>query len=123
MLIFSPDVALRPQVLEGDATSNTSLGITVPNGANNAVLLPSTPLLTFVASPEILQLSSSPSLAANLALEDVAGGGGSSKLGGDGGMITVDTTPPEVDEGMGVVVSGDGNGTYTNNDAVFVTVW
>ena len=94
----------------------------MPNGENNSVLLPSTPLLSFLANPEILQLSSSSSLAANLALEGVSGGG-DTELGVDGGMITVDTTPAEVDEGKGVEVSGGGNGTYTSNDAVFVTVW
>lgn len=87
-------------------------------------MLPSTALLTSTVSPEILQWSSSSSLAANLALEGVTGGESHGVgLGADGVSITVDTTPPEVDSSSGVIVSGDGDGTYVYGDSVFITVW
>lgn len=113
---------MRPQVQEGDATDSLSFGVTVPNSAEDAIVLPSNSLLSSVARPSILQLSSSPSLVADVTLEAVSGGGDTG-LGTDGASVVIDTTPPEVDAGRGVEVSGDGNGTYANGDTVFVTVW
>ncbi len=92
-----------------------------------SIVLPSTDLFTSTVSPKILQWSSSSSLEANLDLEGVAGGESYGQgLGADDGsvsVITVDTTPPEVDASKGVTVSGDGDGTYVYGDTVFITVW
>lgn len=106
------------------------MGLVIPNGAADSngpadsIILPSTVLLTFTASPEILQKSTSSSLGADLALTGVLGGEGyGAGLGVDLLNVTVDTTPPEVDVARGVEVSGSGNGTYTYGDTVFVTVW
>lgn len=117
-----PTLPQNPQIKEDDATESPSWGVTVPNGANDTIILPSTSLLSFVARPSILQRSSDPSLAANVTLEGVFGGGDAG-LGVDGGNVTVDTTPPEVDVGKGVKVAGDGNGTYASGETVFITVW
>lgn len=91
------------------------------NGVSDSILLPTTTLRTFTATPEILQQSSGSSLAAILSLEGVLGGGAG--LGVDGGNMIVETTAPAVDAEKGVEVSGDGNGTYSNGDTVFITVW
>lgn len=99
------------------------MGLVVPNGAN-FIILPSTTLLTYIASPEILQKSSNSSLAADLALTGATGGESYGVgLGADGGSVTVDTAQPEVDVARGVQVSGSGDGTYTYGDTVFITVW
>lgn len=112
------------QIQEGDTTEGSALGLTIPNAENASIILPDTSLLSSVATPQILQRSSSPSLAANLSLAGVPGGeDGGTGLGSDGGSVTVDTTPPEVDVERGVVVTGYGNGTYTHGDTVFVTIW
>ncbi|CAM9243696.1 unnamed protein product, partial [Ectocarpus sp. 8 AP-2014] len=111
-------------IQEDDTTEGFALGLTIPNGENASILLRDTNLLSSVATPQILQRSSSPSLAANLSLAGVPGGeDGGTGLGSDGGSVTVDTTPPEVDVERGVVVIGYGNGTYTHGDTVFVTIW
>lgn len=94
----------------------------MPNSEDDATLLPSTPRFSYVARPTILQQSSNPSIAANLTLEGVAGGGGIG-LGMYGENITIDTTGIEVDAARGIEVSGDGNGTYASGDEVFITVW
>lgn len=91
------------------------------NGVNDSILLPATTLRTFTATPEILQQSSGSSLPAILSLEGVLGGGAG--LGADGGNVIIETTIPAVDAEKGVEVSGDGNGTYSNGDTVFITVW
>lgn len=109
------------QVQEGDATSGISPGITVSNGGNDSIVLPATALRTFTATPEILQQSSDSSLPAILSFDGILGGGVG--LGADGGNVIVETTVPVVDAEKGVEVSGDGNGTYSNGDTVFITVW
>lgn len=112
------------QVQEGDSTDGSPMGLTIPNDENASVILPHTALLSRVVSPQILQKSSRPSLAANLTLLGVPGGEGvGSGLGIDGESVAVDTTLPALDTEKGVEVSGDGNGTYTYGDAVFITVW
>lgn len=113
-----PAASFAAQIQEGDSTDGSALGLIVPAGATDAIDLPSTTLLTYIASPEILQKSSSSSLAASLALYGVSGGGVALGAG-----VTVDTTPPEVDVTQGVEVSGSGDGTYTYGDTVFITVW
>eukprot|EP00752_Nemacystus_decipiens_P003960 g3626.t1 len=111
-------------IQEGDTTDISTLGLVVPNGATDFIILPSTTLLTYTASPEILQKSSSSSLAANLALYGATGGESDGVgLGADGGSVTIDMTPPEVDVARGVEVSGSGDGIYTYGDTVFITVW
>ncbi|CAM9102436.1 unnamed protein product [Scytosiphon promiscuus] len=111
-------------VQAGDSTAGSPLGLTVPNGENDSVILPRTALLSYVASPKILQMSSRPSLAANLTLAGVPGGeDGGAGLGTDGGSVTVDTALPEVDTEKGVEVSGGGNGTYAFGDTVYITAW
>lgn len=124
----NPSIPTNPfrnvQIQEGDTTEDSALGLTVPNGENASIILPDTNLLSSVATPRILQRSSSPSLAANLTLAGVPGGeDGGTGLGSDGGSVTVDTTRPKVDAERGVEVGGYGNGTYTHGDTVFVTVW
>lgn len=112
------------QVQEGDSTEGSPMGLTVPSDENASVILPATALLSYVASPQVLQKSSRPSLAANLTLAGVPGGeDGGAGFGADGGSITIDTALPEVDTEKGMEVSGDGNGTYAYGDAVYITVW
>lgn len=115
-------LTLNGQIQEGNTTGSSPWGVTVPNGADDTILVPATLLFSFVAQPFILQQSSRSSLAAKLTLEGVPGGGDTG-LGVDNGMITIDTTKPEVDSGKGVEVTGDGNGIYANGDTVFVMVW
>lgn len=122
MARLPPTLQPLPQVREGDSTNRTSYGVTVANGPGNAILLPSNSPLSFVARPSILQKSSNPSLAAVLSLE-AAPGGGNAGLGIDGGSITVDTTPAEVDPSRGIEVAGYGNGTYTSGEEVYLRVW
>lgn len=43
-------------------------------------------------------------------------------LGADGGNVTVETTPPEVDAEKGVGVTGAGNGTYFAGDEIYIRV-
>lgn len=119
-----PAASFAAQIQEGDTTGSSVLGLVVPNSVSDSIILPSTALLTYTASPQILQESSSSSLAANLALSGVSGGESDGVgLGADGGSVIVDTTPPEVDVARGVEVSGSGDGTYTYGDTVFITVW
>lgn len=119
-----PTASFAVQIQEGNTTDGSTLGLIVPNGATDFIILPSTALLTYTVSPEILQQSSNSSLAASLALTGVSGGeSDGTGLGADGGSVTVDTTPPEVDVTRGVEVSGSGDGTYTYGDTVFITVW
>lgn len=114
-------VFVPTQIQEGDSSASE---LVIPNGMGTSIVLPSTALLSTTVSPEILQRSSSSSLAANLALEMVSGGESDGVgLGADGVSLTVDTTPPEVDASKGVEVSGGGGGTYVYGDTVFITVW
>lgn len=93
----------------------------MPDDENSTIILPETSYLSFVASPTILQRSSSPVLEANLSLKGVLGSGAA--LGVYGGNISIDTTAPGVDERLGVEVLGTSNATYFAGDAVFVRVW
>lgn len=117
---FSHSLPLH-KVKEGDTTEDEPWGITIPDDENSTIILPETSYLSFVASSTILQRSSSPVLAANLSLDGVLGGGAA--LGVNGGNISVDTTPPEVDEGLGVEVWGASNETYFAGEEVYVRVW
>lgn len=95
-------------------------GLSSPIGAANGIQLPTTTYASFFAQPTILQMSSLPSLAADLTFGAIEANVG---LGADGGNITVDTTPADVDSNKGVVVVGSGNGTYAAGETVFIAVW
>lgn len=94
----------------------------VPDNANSTIILRETPYLSFVASPSILQSSSSPTLAADITFGGVLEDNGGA-LGLDGVNITVDTTPPEVDAELGVDIWGADNDTYFAGDELYVRVW
>lgn len=110
------------QVNEQDAAAGIAWVLAVPNNANSTIVLPETPYLSFVASPSILQSSSSPTLAANITFGGVFEDNGGA-LGFDGMNITLDTTPPEVDAELGVNIWGADNDTYFAGDELYVRVW